>query len=136
MSSTDAAGSKRPRDDETAAGNGGEPDAIKGARKDGKGPSTINLAELARGPFRLLNDAVNGKTEVVITCRDDRRLLAKVRLFDKHYNMLLTDVSEMTFKHKGSKGAGAADAQPEVRRFDNLFLRGDNVVHVSAERRQ
>ena len=135
MSAEQAAGAKRPRDDETGAT--GEPDATKGARKaDPTNKGTVNLAELAKGPFRLLNDAVNTKSEVVITCRDDRRLLAKVRLFDKHYNMLLTDVSEMTFKHKGRKGAGAADAQPEVRRFENLFLRGDNVVHVSAERRQ
>eukprot|EP00744_Colponema_vietnamica_P013921 GILI01019517.1.p1 GENE.GILI01019517.1~~GILI01019517.1.p1 ORF type:complete len:112 (-),score=25.83 GILI01019517.1:78-413(-) len=80
--------------------------------------------DLATGPFSLLNTAVNSHHEVLVVCRDGRRLFAKVRAFDKHFNMLLMDVLEMV----------ASRANPEefdTRKFPSLFLRGDTVVYVT-----
>jgi small nuclear ribonucleoprotein (snRNP)-like protein len=44
---------------------------------------------------------------VLISCRNNRKLLARVKAFDRHCNMVLENVKEMwTEKPKGSKGKG------------------------------
>lgn len=88
----------------------------------GKVSNEAKEAELATGPFSLLNSAVNSRQEVAIVCRDGRRLFAKVRSFDKHYNMLLMDVTELVRR---------TDSDFDTRNFPSLFLRGDTVVYVS-----
>jgi small nuclear ribonucleoprotein D2 len=44
-------------------------------------------AELASGPFSVLMRAVRNNTAVLISVRNNHKLFAKVRAFDRHFNM-------------------------------------------------
>ncbi len=63
--------------------------------------------ELTAGPLSLLQTATRTHTQVLISCRNNRKLLARVKAFDRHCNMVLENVKEMwTEKPKGNKGKG------------------------------
>ncbi|CAG8121929.1 unnamed protein product [Penicillium olsonii] len=63
--------------------------------------------ELTAGPLSLLQTATRSHTQVLISCRNNRKLLARVKAFDRHCNMVLENVKEMwTEKPKGGKGKG------------------------------
>ena len=49
--------------------------------------------------------AVKYNTQILINCRNNRRLLGRVKAFDRHCNMVLVDVKEMwTENPKAGKG--------------------------------
>ncbi|KAH3681268.1 hypothetical protein WICPIJ_007773 [Wickerhamomyces pijperi] len=82
--------------------------------------------EFSNGPMSILQDAVNLGTQVLISCRNNHKLLAKVRAFDRHTNMVLENVKElwMEYPKKGAKGV------PRERFVSKMFLRGDSVIVV------
>ena len=69
--------------------------------------SLVEEHELIAGPLSLLQTATRTHSQVLISCRNNRKLLARVKAFDRHSNMLLENVKEMwTEKPKGNKGRG------------------------------
>jgi small nuclear ribonucleoprotein D2 len=105
----------------------------------------------------LLQTATRTHTQVLISCRNNRKLLARVKAFDRHCNMVLENVKEMwTEKPKGGKGKGVNKDRfiskmyvqtvdgwitkifiillsfPSVSNllFPSRFLRGDSVILV------
>jgi small nuclear ribonucleoprotein D2 len=98
--------------------------------------------EFRTGPLSLLTDAVKNNTQVLIACRNNRKLLARVKAFDRHCNMVLEDVTELwqeTPKSSKAKAAAAAsgDAKMSVskpvnkdRYISKMFLRGDSVILI------
>jgi small nuclear ribonucleoprotein D2 len=100
--------------------------------------------EFRTGPLSLLTDAVKNNTQVLIACRNNRKLLARVKAFDRHCNMVLEDVTELwqeTPKSSKAKAAAAAagggdgkfSATKPVnkdRYISKMFLRGDSVILV------
>lgn len=48
------------------------------------------------GPLSLLTLAVKNHTQVLISCRNNKKLLARVKAFDRHCNMVLENVKEVT----------------------------------------
>lgn len=100
-----------------------DPDAALGA------VDTDKAAEFATGPLSLLRRAVETEVQVMIKLRSGHAILARVKAFDRHFNMVLQDAEEMwTEMPKGAKaGARPVDRQ---RFISKLFLRGDSVVLV------
>lgn len=47
------------------------------------------------GPMQVLTKSVKENTQVLISCRNNKRLLARVKAFDRHCNMVLENVKEM-----------------------------------------
>ncbi len=100
--------------------------------------------EFRTGPLSLLTDAVKNNTQVLVACRNNRKLLARVKAFDRHCNMVLEDVTELwqeTPKSSKAKAAAAAaaggDAKGSVsksvnkeRYISKMFLRGDSVILI------
>ncbi|CAF2454975.1 unnamed protein product [Rotaria sp. Silwood2] len=100
--------------------------------------------EFRTGPLSLLTDAVKNNTQVLIACRNNRKLLARVKAFDRHCNMVLEDVNEFwqeTPKSSKAKAAAAAAAGGDAkttgskpvnkdRYISKMFLRGDSVILV------
>lgn len=69
--------------------------------------SVLEEHELTTGPLSILQTATRSHTQVLISCRNNRKLLARVKAFDRHCNMVLENVKEMwTEKPKGGKGKG------------------------------
>eukprot|EP01070_Trichotokara_eunicae_P002611 Trichotokara_eunicae@DN2764_c0_g1_i2.p1 len=82
-----------------------------------------------KGPFSLLSECVKDNSQVLVNCRNNRKLLARVKAFDRHLNLLLTDVKEMwTEVPKG--GGKRKKPQNKHRAISKLFLRGDSVIII------
>ena len=80
--------------------------------------------DLKEGPFSLLQSAMETSRQVFVSCRGQKSLVGKVRAFDKHFNLLLTNVTELT---QSSTTPGEAT----TRTLDNILLRGDSVIYIA-----
>ena len=87
--------------------------------------------EFQTGPLSVLTDSVKNNTQIMINCRNNRKLLARVKAFDRHCNMVLENVKEM-WTETPKTGKGKKKQQPVNRdRFiSKMFLRGDSVIIV------
>ena len=56
-------------------------------------PSVEN--EFATGPLSLLLHSMKSNSQVLINVRNNHKLLARVKAFDRHCNMVLENVKEM-----------------------------------------
>lgn len=80
------------------------------------------------GPFSTLLDSVRSGEQIVISLRNNRKILGRVKAFDRHLNMVLEDVCETWVERP--KGVAKARPVPRERVFTKLFLRGDSIVYV------
>lgn len=104
----------------------------------GKPKSEMTPEELAQreqeefntGPLSVLTQSVKNNTQVLINCRNNKKLLARVKAFDRHCNMVLENVKEMwTETPKSGKGKKAKPVNKD-RYIAKMFLRGDSVILV------
>ncbi|KAI4357487.1 hypothetical protein L6164_001434 [Bauhinia variegata] len=87
--------------------------------------------EFNTGPLSVLMMSVKNNTQVLINCRNNRKLLGRVRAFDRHCNMVLENVREMwTEVPKTGKGKKKANPVNKDRFISKMFLRGDSVIIV------
>lgn len=85
---------------------------------------------MKHGPMSLLLRSMNEETPVMIYCRNNHKLLAKVKAFDRHCNLILEDVKDLwTETTRNSKGKVIKTSAKE-RFISKLFLRGDSVILV------
>lgn len=80
--------------------------------------------EFKHGPMSLINDAMISKTPVVISLRNNHKIIARVKAFDRHCNMVLENVKELWTEKKGKTNIN------RERFISKLFLRGDSVIIV------
>lgn len=91
----------------------------------------LEKEEFQTGPLSVLTESVKNNTQVLINCRNNRKLLARVKAFDRHCNMVLEDVKEMwTESPKTGKGKKKQQAVNRDRFISKMFLRGDSVIIV------
>ena len=87
--------------------------------------------EFNTGPLSVLTQSVKTNTQVLINCRNNKKLLGRVKAFDRHCNMVLENVKEMwTEVPKTGKGKKKAQALNKDRFISKMFLRGDSVIVV------
>ena len=87
--------------------------------------------EFATGPLSLLLHSMRTNSQVLINVRNNHKLLARVKAFDRHCNMVLENVQEMWEEiPKTGKGKKKAKAVAKDRFISKMFLRGDNVIIV------
>ena len=83
-------------------------------------------AEFAAGPLSVLTSSVKSSTQVLISLLNNKKLLGRVKAFDRHFNMVLENVREMwTETNPKTKQTTHKD-----RYIAKMFLRGDTVVLV------
>ncbi|KAL1283382.1 putative small nuclear ribonucleoprotein Sm D2 [Trichinella pseudospiralis] len=83
------------------------------------------------GPLSVLTHAVRTNSQVLIDCRHNRKLIARVKAFDRHCNMILENVKEMwTEIPRVGKGQKRGNAVNKDRFISKMFLRGDIVILV------
>ena len=91
----------------------------------------IEQEEFNTGPLSVLTDSVKNNTQVLINCRNNRKLLGRVKTFDRHCNMVLESVKEMwTELPRSGKGKKKAKLVNKDRFISKMFLRGDSVILV------
>ncbi|EGG15571.1 LSM domain-containing protein [Cavenderia fasciculata] len=90
-----------------------------------------DLKEFETGPLSILMESVKNNTQILINVRNNKKLLARVRAFDRHCNMVLENVKEMwTEVPKTGKGKKKAKPVNKDRFISKMFLRGDSVILV------
>lgn len=55
----------------------------------------LEAFEFHNGPLSVLNTAVQNHDQVLISLRNNRKLLARIKAFDRHSNMVLINVKEV-----------------------------------------
>ncbi len=65
--------------------------------------------ELNEGPLSILYQSAKSGTPVMISCRNNKKLLGQVKAFDRHFNMVLENVTEI-WTDFGKKGKGQKKA--------------------------
>lgn len=86
--------------------------------------------EFQYGPMLLLSQAVKLGLPVVVLCRNNHKLVGRVKAFDRHCNMILENVKELwTEVERNEKGKKVREADRE-RFVLKMFLRGDLVIIV------
>ncbi|GIL52980.1 hypothetical protein Vafri_8566 [Volvox africanus] len=87
--------------------------------------------EYRTGPLSVLTQSVKTNGQVLINCRNNHKLLARVKAFDRHCNMILENVKEMwTEIPKTGKGSKGSRPVNKDRFVSKMFLRGDSVIMV------
>ncbi|SCW00617.1 LAFE_0C08152g1_1 [Lachancea fermentati] len=80
--------------------------------------------EFKHGPMSLINDAMVANTPVIISLRNNHKIIARVKAFDRHCNMVLENVKELWTEKQGKKTIN------RERFISKLFLRGDSVIII------
>ncbi|SPO06862.1 probable small nuclear ribonucleoprotein chain D2 [Cephalotrichum gorgonifer] len=86
--------------------------------------------EFSAGPLSILQTAVRSHTQVLISLRNNRKLLARVKAFDRHCNMVLENVKEMWTEAPRTAGGKKGRPVNKDRFISKMFLRGDSVILV------
>merc|ERR1712098_1039848 len=86
--------------------------------------------EFSAGPLSILQTAVRSHTQVLISVRNNRKLLARVKAFDRHCNMVLENVKEMWTETPRLADGKKGRAVNKDRFISKMFLRGDSVILV------
>ncbi|KAK2071741.1 hypothetical protein P8C59_006144 [Phyllachora maydis] len=92
--------------------------------------SQIEEHEFNAGPLSILQTAVRSHTQVLISIRSNRKLLARVKAFDRHMNMVLENVKEMWTETPRLANGKKGKPTNKDRFVSKMFLRGDSVVLV------
>lgn len=92
--------------------------------------SILEEHEFTSGPLSILQTAVRSHTQVLISCRNNRKLLARVKAFDRHCNMVLENVKEMWTETPRTAGGKKGRLVNKDRFISKMFLRGDSVILV------
>merc|ERR1711879_982781 len=98
-------------------------------------PEKNEEEEFNTGPLSLLAESVKTNSQVLINVRNNKKLLGRVKAFDRHCNMVLENVKEM-WTEVPKKGKGQKKAKPinKDRFIKNMFLRGTASSSSSATR--
>ncbi|CAD5225646.1 unnamed protein product [Bursaphelenchus okinawaensis] len=90
----------------------------------------LEQEEFKIGPLSVLLHSVKDNGQVLINCRNNRKLLGRVKAFDRHCNMVLEDVKEMWTELPSGKGKKKTKPVAKDRFISKMFLRGDSVIMV------
>ena len=55
----------------------------------------LEIFEFHNGPLSVLQTAMQNHDQVLISLRNNRKLLARIKAFDRHSNMVLINVKEV-----------------------------------------
>ncbi|KAJ3444723.1 small nuclear ribonucleoprotein sm d2 [Anaeramoeba flamelloides] len=47
------------------------------------------------GPLSMLTECVRNRIQVLVSCRNNRKLLGYLKAFDRHFNLLMEEVTEL-----------------------------------------
>lgn len=81
--------------------------------------------QISQGPLSVLQSSVRNNTKILIALRNNKKLLGRVKAFDRHSNMVLENVKEMWTEVPKSKNRKPVNKD---RFIPKMFLRGDSVV--------
>ncbi|CAK9438318.1 uncharacterized protein LODBEIA_P25420 [Lodderomyces beijingensis] len=85
--------------------------------------------EFLHGPMSLIHHAQQENSPIIISCRNNHKLVGKVRAFDRHCNLVLENVKEL-WTEKVTNSFGKTKNVSRERFISKMFLRGDSVIII------
>nr|XP_039329180.1 small nuclear ribonucleoprotein Sm D2-like [Saimiri boliviensis boliviensis] len=87
--------------------------------------------EFNMGPLSVLTQSIKSNIQVLINCCNNKKLLGRVKAFERHCNMVLKNVKEM-WKEVPKSGKGKKKSKPvnKDHYISKTFLHGDSVIVV------
>ena len=82
------------------------------------------------GPMDVLQKCIKDNAQVLINCRNNRKILARVKAYDRHCNLVLENCREMWTEIPKGSSAKKAKAVNKDRFISKMFVRGDSVILV------
>lgn len=86
--------------------------------------------EIVNGPMSLLRSAVESHTPVLISLRNNHKLIARIKAFDRHSNMVLENVREFWNENQRNAKGKKLKSLAKQRFVSKMFLRGDSIIVV------
>ena len=94
-------------------------------------PDSSLTPDSEKGPLSVLGTAVKTNAQILINCRNNRKLLGRVKAFDRHLNLVLENVKEIWSERKKSGMIhDGTEASHNDRFISKLFLRGDSIILI------
>ena len=97
--------------------------------EEDKNEEKANEEMLNEGPLSLLKEAVRTNSQILIYCRNNRKLLGRIRAFDRHMNIILEAVCEIWSEMMKGKNK-THKLRNRERYISKMFLRGDSIVLI------
>jgi len=83
--------------------------------------------QLLSGPLSILMFSVKNNAPVLVSLRNNHKLMGRVKAFDRHCNLVMEGVTEFWTEPAPKKGGEPVNRN---RKIGKLFVRGDSVVIV------
>eukprot|EP00835_Amoeboradix_gromovi_P002361 NODE_132_length_18298_cov_0.443101.p12 type:complete len:119 gc:universal NODE_132_length_18298_cov_0.443101:2991-2635(-) len=80
--------------------------------------------DMQNGPFKLIMSAIKNRQRIMISMRNNKKLLAIPKAVDRHCNLVLENVTEMYIEHVNN------EPLKREKFISKLFVRGDSVVII------
>ena len=100
--------------------------SYKPTTKTNKIINGVNVSNLLTGPLKLLCEAVEENREVIISLRNNHKMYANVKAFDKHCNILIYNIKEVWSEKNWENKTHVS----KERYIGQAFLRGDNIIMI------
>ncbi|AFM99254.1 Sm-like ribonucleoprotein subunit D2 [Encephalitozoon hellem ATCC 50504] len=84
-----------------------------------------------KGPLSLVHRAMVKMMPVLVSLRNNRKVVGKVIAYDRHYNLLMEDAKELGTMRGKNRGKKKRQGCGFSRRLGNVFIRGDTVILVA-----
>ena len=97
--------------------------------EEDKNEEKANEEMLNEGPLSLLKEAVRTNSQILIYCRNNRKLLGRIRAFDRHMNIILEAVCEIWSEMMKGKNK-THKLRNRERYISKMFLRGDSIILI------
>ena len=97
--------------------------------EEDKNEEKANEEMLNEGPLSLLKEAVRTNSQILIYCRNNRKLLGRIRAFDRHMNIILEAVCEVWSEMMKGKNK-THKLRNRERYISKMFLRGDSIILI------
>jgi small nuclear ribonucleoprotein D2 len=91
---------------------------------------SVFIEESELGPLSVLASAIKTNSQILINCRNNRKLLGRVKAFDRHLNILLENVKEVWTERDNAARDGKFMSSRKDRFINKLFLRGDSIILI------
>ncbi|KAB8343181.1 hypothetical protein FH972_022771 [Carpinus fangiana] len=92
--------------------------------------SQLEEYEFTAGPLSVLQTAVRTHNQVLVSLRNNQKMLGRVKAFDRHFNMVLENVKLMWTETPRLANGKKGKPLNKDRFMSKVFLRGDSVILV------
>ena len=78
-----------------------------------------------KSPMSLVSRIIQKKNLAIIFLRNNKKIIAKIKAFDKHFNLILEDIKELW-----NEDTDKVPITFKERHIGKMILRGDSIILI------